>query len=142
MSFCPLSPVAAGLYSVLNVAALTALAHGGIHDDVPQGVQFPFVLVEVRENQQLGGFGTRDGAGALPEVGVDVHSYSTSRGRREQQQIADKVIELLQAAPAVSGYSSWEIFHDDTIPMLDDLVAGVKAKELLVKFRLYVENQG
>lgn len=141
MPFTPLSAVATAVYGALNVAALTSLAPGGVHDDVPQDASFPFVLVEVSEEAQHGGFGTRSGQGALPEVRIRAHVYSTYEGRRQQQVIVDKVIELLQTPPAVSGYSAWEIFHDQTIPMEDDLVAGVKVKELMATFRLYVEHQ-
>jgi hypothetical protein len=51
------------------------------------------------------------------------------------------VIGALATAPTVTGYSSWAIFHDDTINLGDQLVAGVKVKELVARFRLFVELQ-
>ena len=53
----------------------------------------------------------------------------------------DKVIELLADPPSVTGYSSWAIFHDETQNLGDQIVAGLKVKELVAMFRLYVELQ-
>src|SRR2546428_9469626 len=57
----------AGIYAVLNVAALLALAPGGVGDDIAQGTGYPFVLYEVHETPQ-GGFGTKPGTGQLPQI--------------------------------------------------------------------------
>lgn len=139
-SYSALSPVSVGVYAVLNVASLTALAPGGVHDDVPQGTTYPFVLFEVQESRQ-GGFGTRPGLGTLPEIALRVHVFSRFEGFGEAQAVMAKVIELLKDPPAVSGYSSWAIFHDETIPLQDQAVNNVKVKELVANFRLYVELQ-
>ena len=143
-SYSALSPVSAGVYTVLNVAALTALAPGGIGDDMGQrvlasdGSFATFVLYEVRETRQ-GGFGTKPGLGTLPEIDLRVHVFSTFQGFSEAQAVMGKVIELLRDPPAVTGYASWAIFHDETIPLADEIVAGVNVKELVALFRLYVE---
>jgi hypothetical protein len=137
-SYSALSPVSAGVYTVLNVGALTTLAPGGVGDDVAQGTGFPFVLFEVHE-KALGGFGTKPGLGTLPEIDLRVHVFSTFQGWSEAQAVMGKVIELLRDPPAVTGYASWAIFHDDTIPLADQEIAGVKVKELVAIFRLYVE---
>jgi len=139
-SYSALSPVAVGLYTVLNVAALTDLATGGVGDDIAQGTGYPFVLVEVNEHA-TGGFGTKPGLKTLPEIDLRVHVFSTYQGWSEAQGVMGKVLELLADPPAVTGYSSWAIFHDDTIALADQEVAGVKIKELVALFRLYVELQ-
>lgn len=137
-SYSALSPVSAGLYTVLNVAALLALAPGGVGDDIAQSTGYPFVLYEVHE-RALGGFGTKPGLGTLPEIDLRVHVFSTFQGLSEAQAVMGKVLELLRDPPAVTGYASWAIFHDETITVGDELVAGVKVKELVALLRLYVE---
>lgn len=138
-SYSALSPVSAGVYTVLNVAALTALAPGGVGDDIAQGTGYPFVLVEVHA-KAAGGFGTKPGSGQLSEVDLLVHVFSQFDGLSEAQTVMDKVIQLLTAAaPAVTGYSSWAIFWDETVNLGDQIVAGLKVKELVARFRLFVE---
>ena len=139
-TFTPLSPISVAFYTALNVAGLTALAPGGVHDDVPQNTTYPYVLFEVSEDQQLGGFGTLQGTKALPEIGWRVHIFTQGEGYKTAQAIAAKVLQLLATPPAVTGYGSWAIFHDTTIPLGDELVAGVRVKELVVTGRLYVEE--
>jgi len=139
-SYSALSPVSAGVYAVLNVAALLALAPGGVGDDVAQGTGYPFVLVEVNETA-MGGFGTKPGLKTLPEIDLRVHVFSTYQGWSEAQAVMGTVLQLLADPPTVTGYSSWAIFHDDTIALADQEVAGVKVKELVALFRLYVELQ-
>ncbi len=137
-SYSALSPVSAGIYAALNVAGLTALATGGVGDDIAQGTGYPFVLFDVSETAQ-GGFGTKPGLGQLPEIGLRVHVFSKYEGMKEAQAVMDKVMQLLADPPAVTGYSSWAIFHDETINLGDQIIAGVKVKELCALFRLYVE---
>lgn len=137
-SYSALSPVSVGLFTVLNVAALTALAPGGVGDDIAQSTGYPFVLFEVHE-KALGGFGTKPGLKTLPEIDLRVHVFSAYQGWSEAQGVMGKVIELLATPPTVTGYSSWAIFHDATITLADQEVAGVKVKELVALFRLYVE---
>lgn len=139
-SYSALSPVSAGVYTALNVAAVTTLATGGVGDDVGQGTGFPFVLFEVHERPK-GGFGTKPGVGQLPEIELIVHVYSQFAGMSEAQGVMDQVLKILANPPTVSGYSSWAIFHDTTINLGDQLVAGIKVKELAATFRLYVELQ-
>jgi hypothetical protein len=138
-SYSALSPVSAGVYTVLNVAALTTLAPGGVGDDIAQGTGYPFVLYEVHE-RALGGFGTKPGLSQLPEIDLRVHVFSTYQGWSEAQAVMSQVIALLTAnPPTVTGYGSWAIFHDETIALADQVIAGVKVKELVAIFRLYVE---
>lgn len=139
-AYLSLSPVAAAIYGALNVAGLLALAPGGVYEDVKQGATFPYVFFEVGEEAQLGGFGTRPGLSQLPEIGLRVHVFSTAAGMKEAQAVMAKVHELLVTPPAVTGYSSWAIFHDQTFAFPDELVGGVKVKELVSLYRLYVEE--
>lgn len=137
-SYSALSPVSAGIYAALNVAGLLALATGGVSDDIAQGTGYPFVLFEVHETAS-GGFGTKPGTGQLPQIDLLVHVFSQFQGMSQAQAVMGKVLELLKDPPAVTGYSSWAIFHDETLNLGDQNVGGVKVKELLARFRLFVE---
>jgi len=124
------------VYTALNVAGLTALATGGIFDDVPQMPTFPFIWYEVQE-RQAGVMGTR----AIPEVELRVHVFSTYEGTSEAQSIMSKAIELLRyTTPAVTGYSTAVIFHDETIPLGLQELNGVKVRELVGMFRIYTQE--
>ncbi len=137
-SYSALSPVSAGIFAALNVAGLTALAPGGVGDDIGQNTGYPYVLYEVSE-RAMGGLGTKPGHGQLPEIDLRVHVFSRYEGLKEAQAVMDKVMQLLADPPAVTGYSSWAIFHDETINLGDQVIAGVKTKEVVGLFRLYVE---
>ena len=135
--YSALSPVSAAVYTALNVAALTDLAPGGVGDDIAQLSSYPSVLYEVDESN-LGGLGTKPGTGRTMEIGLRLHVFSTYQGFSEAQAVMKKAIELLADAPAVTGYGSWAIFHDDTVPLAAELIAGVKINELVGLFRIYV----
>ncbi len=137
MAYLALSPVSVGIYTLLNVAGLTALATGGVHDNLPQGRTLPAVWYEVLE-RDVRGFGT----GGLPEVTLRVHTFSTYEGLKEAQAINQKVIQLLRdQVVTVSGYrQAGLIFYDETILLPDELLNGVKVKELVSNFRIYVEE--
>jgi hypothetical protein len=140
-SYLALSPVSVGLYTILNVAALTALAPGGVGDDIAQSTGYPFVLYEVDEEDQ-GGFGSKAGTvGAVHEVGLRVHVFSQFDGLSEAQGVLAKVIELLKDPFSVTGYSSWFIRREGkSVNLGDQIVAGQKVKELVQDFRLFVET--
>lgn len=149
-SYSALAPVSAGIFALLNVAALTALAPGGVGDDVAQrcvtpdaggtDTGYPFVLFEVHESI-VHAFGTKPGLGQLPAIDLRVHVFSKFEGHSEGQAVIATVIQLLTAnPPTVTGYASWAIFHDETVNLGDQIVAGVKVKELVALFRLYVEE--
>jgi hypothetical protein len=133
-----LGPVSVGLLTLLNVSGLTALVGTRIYDDVPQAPTFPFVWYEVSEFQDVRGFGT----GGLPEVELRVHSFSVYKGAKDVQAITQQVIALLKdKAVTVSGYAqAGLIFYDRTVLLPDELIQGVKCREMVAFFRIYVEE--
>jgi len=137
-AYSTLDPVSAAVYGALNVAALTALAPGGVGDVIEQNTGFPYVLYEVSE-ANLGGMGSKPGVGRRTlEVSVRVHVFSSYVGFIEAQQIMATVIQLLADPPAVTGYGRAAIFHDDTVPLSAQIIAGVPVNELVGLFRLYL----
>jgi hypothetical protein len=140
--YSPLSPVSAAVYTALNVAALTALATGGVHDDVPQGTSYPFVLFTVAQVPMYG-LGARAGSGpggTVSQIDLRVHVYTQDRGFKTAQAIIAKVTELLQGTLTMTGYSSRSVFDREAIPFPDEVVSGVKVKELVKDFTLFVEE--
>ncbi len=137
MTYLALSPVSIAVAGVLNVAGLTALATGGVFEDVAQASAFPFVFYEVQE-RAAGGFGTV----GLPEIALRVHAFSAYEGAKEVQAIIQKVIELLRnVALTITGYTHCgRVFYDDTVALPNELVNGVKCYELVASFRIYAEE--
>lgn len=137
MAYLALGPVSVGLYTLLNVAGLTALVGTRIYDDVPQAPTFPFVWYEIREREQRG-FGT----GGFPEIEVRVHAFSQYEGAKEAQSIIQKVIQLLRdQAVTISGYNqAGRIFYDETVLLPNEVIDGVKCRELVASFRIYAEE--
>lgn len=137
MAFLALEPVSAAVYGLLNVAALQALAGGGIYDAAPAGVGFPFVTYEVQEEEQRG-----FGGGGLPEVQLRVRAYSKHEGMQEAQRIIAKVIGLLKdQALTVAGYTQCgRVFYDRATPIAKSVVQGIECRELVADFRIYVEE--
>lgn len=144
-TYLSLSQVSAAVYATLNVSDLTTVATGGVHDVVPQNTAYPFVLFEVSEGAQYGGFGTKPGHGRLPEVNLRVYVYAqdtpTLGGMKACQTVMAIVMRLLADAPAVEGHGSWAIFWDDIVPVPDSLIAGERVNELVGNARWYVEEQ-
>jgi hypothetical protein len=137
MATLALGPVAVAVFGLLNVSAVTALATGGVVDQVAQGTPFPFVLVDVQE-RDVRGFGT----GGLPEVAIRVHVFSTYEGGKEAQAIlAACIAQLKDVALTVAGYRMCGlVFYDDTIALPDQAINGVPCRELVANFRAYVEQ--
>lgn len=138
MAHLALSPVSVGVYTALNVAGLTALVSSRIYDDLPQAPSYPCVWYEVQEENQHG-YGT---SGDVPQISLLVHVFSTYAGMAEAQTIAQKVIELLKhQAISVSGYTqAGRVFYDETVSLPEEEIEGVKVRELVARFRIYVEE--
>lgn len=139
MATLALSPVSVAVYGVLSVdATMITLVGTRIYDDVPQGVTYPCVFYSVRE-KDVRGFGT----GGLPEVSLLVSVFSTYQGMSEAQAIMARVIALLKdASLTATGYTqAGKAFYDETLAFADVEVNGVKVRELVSRFRIYMEQQ-
>ncbi len=144
-SYSSLSPVSVALYSALNVAAVTAIATGGIGDDIAQGSGYPFLLYVVSETSK-GGFGTRPGVHQLPQVDVRLHAFTEYAGGKIAQSLIDAALGALFTAfdpttptVTITGYATCSLFHDNTSTPYDSIVAGTKVKEIVAQLRLYAE---
>jgi len=139
-SYSSLDAVSSAVYSTLNVASLLALAPGGVGDAIEQTTGFPCVLY-VAQEKSVGGLGTRPGTGRTMQVDLRVHVFSNYQGLYEAQQVMSKVVELLTTTLSVAGYTAVPYpFHDDTIPLGNEVVAGVVVRELVSNWRLFVSE--
>jgi len=147
-AYTPVSAVSQGLVSVLQDSTFQTLCPGGVWDSVPQAPTYPFVLYAITEQAQFGGFGTKPGVGALPEVEIRLHAFSQFGGLTECQSVIARAIALvtgtgaLQAA-GVPGYQvcGAEPFLDRTVPLPDEAILGQKVTELVAFLRVYVQEQ-
>lgn len=136
-AYSALPAVSAAIFGALNVQGLLALAPGGVGDDIPQGSVFPFVLFDVGETP-IGQMGGKPGTGRTLEIALRLHVYSQYVGMSQAQAVMAKCIQLLASPPAVSGFDSWAIFHDETVPVGRELIAGVVVNECVANLRLFV----
>lgn len=141
MAYLALDPVQAALFTKLNVAGLQVLVNTRIYDVLPQGVTYPCVLQSAREHNRDRGFGT----GGFPRVDIAISAFTrfdTREGMKQAQQIAAKVVELLRdQSLSVSGYTqAGLLFYDDTVPMDDDVINGVRVHEVQARFYTWVEE--
>lgn len=137
-SYSALSPVSVGIYTLLNVSALTTLALGGVRDDVPQKPTFPFVWYEVQE-ESISGLGDSP---HFVEVDLRVHVFSQEETLADAQVIGAKVVELLRhKVITITGYThAGKVFYDRTVLLADELLNGVKVHELVMFFRIAAES--
>lgn len=107
MSVYPVQDVMAALIAVLaGDATLVALATGGIHNDAPDDVEYPHLVVSFvapRPWHTLGGAAKGLGWQFL----IDVHVFSQHAGEIETLAIAERVVELLNfQSLTVTGFAT------------------------------------
>lgn len=135
----PLSAIATALYAALTVDDLLALAPGGVHDDVPQAPTFPFVLFDLQATF-TGGLGTTWSRGnGCWELPLRIHIYSQYEGWQEAQGILAAIVTLIDDGLSAGDYTVSATFNDDAVQLPDQLIAGVKCKELVLNGRIYTE---
>ncbi len=139
--YTPLSALSTGLYTVLNVSTLTSVATGGVGDDIAQRTAFPFVLFEVSEDDESA-FGSRPGSGrgSMVRVRLRCYIYSQYQGMKECQSILAALKQLLATPPSATGFHVWAVIYQGAVPIGDELVAGIKVKELTADWLLDVEE--
>ena len=136
MARSALEPVSEAVYSTLNVSAMTALATGGIYDDVPQDTAYPFVWYTVREADVAGTFGQ-----VFQRCRIVVHCFSQYQGSQQAQVIINKAVDLLRGqTPSVTNYTALQLLHEGSTGLPDEDIGGVKTKHLMAEFELTVSE--
>ncbi len=144
MSTLALSPVSAGVFAALNVAAITDLATGGISDlEVPTDAGWPRVWFTVSEENARG-----LGRGGLRKMNLRVFAADRSSSeadgtegvRRLQLLMAQIVYRLEDFELSMDGYRIADsVFYSDTLDPYDEVIAGVPCKESAANFYFWVE---
>lgn len=90
VSYSPVHAVQVGIYRRLTGDPVLMGMVVGVYDQVPEGTAYPYVRIgdhlSIPDNDH-GGFGR--------EITVTVHVWTRARGNAQGQQIADRIIELL-----------------------------------------------
>lgn len=135
MAYLALSPVSAAVYAKLNVAGMNALVGTRISDSPPRAATFPYLWFEVKE-QNLHMMGQN----SVPNVNIWIHAFSTYSGEKEAQEICDKARELLEYKTlTMTGFTqAGDLLCDDTLPLQDQAIEGVKVQELVMQCRVRV----
>ena len=149
-TFTALEPTSQAVFARLNVAAVKAAyptgggALGGVTENpVTSGTTtFPFLWYSVDEDP---GEGRHLGAGAgVLRVRLRLHAFSTYPGMRECQRIIAAAIDLLMPPAAalltITGFSHRAIFDYDAIPLPMEELNGVKVRELVKEFELFLDQ--
>jgi hypothetical protein len=114
---------------------LTALATGGIYNNVPQDTPFPYVEVIAptgRRQDTMGRYGA--------ETLVDVKACSQGAGDQQGLRIRDQVIRALDMQhPTASEHTvlgiAWE-----TNEKYDEVITGIRTRYHVATFRVWTEQ--
>lgn len=140
MSVLTLSPVSAGVYTALNVSAITSIASGPYDTEAPQGATFPYVWFVVTEENARG-----FGRGQLAQIALRVHAASTSSSTKgaakEVQTILSAAKNLLEDHTlTISGFTQQgEIVYVDTTEPFPSEIGGKACWEAVANFTLWVQ---
>lgn len=104
------------IYDVLRLdATLGTKATGGVHDFVPQGTAYPYVVVGDDLAEAWDTKGT-DGT----EVIVSIHTWSQKEGFKETKEIMAEVVRLLHnVSLVVTGHNLVLIFWESNRVLRD-----------------------
>jgi len=133
------SPVEDTLTAVVTTlkaaSALTALATGGVYNNVPQGTSYPYLEVTCPTDRRQDTFGTF-GADIL----VDTKAVSQSPGDQEALRIIDATITALNnAALSLSSHRSLGVAWESS-DRFRDVVDGIVTRQHVATFRIWAEQ--
>jgi hypothetical protein len=145
----PTKALGEAIYAVLLTdETLAGLTLGGVVSDVAPGDHlYPMLWFELLHSANYGGLGTKPGRGSMPGINLRLHVFQSDYGTMGEAEIVmARAIELLfdEAAPlVVGGYtvcSGIPLPEIETIPLADELLAGVVVKELVTNIDLILEE--
>lgn len=121
--------VLVGVYSALNVASMTAICTGGIHNGVPQSQTFPYLRTEA--------FGTPDDTMGRSGDRIVVRLHIFTRGATDDValQILSKSRELLEyQAVSVSGHVLAGCKYEQSYQAGTENIGAVETRHLVAEF--------
>lgn len=128
--------VLAGVYTALNVAALTALA--SVYNNVPQRTSYPYVAIGFVSEERDDAMGMNG-----KTVLVSVTVFSQAAGDLEALTIIDKVVQLLNyQSITVANHTLVSVQYGPGFDQTqsDQLVAGVRTRQQTGYFRVDVRQ--
>jgi hypothetical protein len=137
--------VQTAIYSRLaGDATLLALATGGVHNDVPDGQDYPHVLISAAREKAWHTFGTA-ATGLGWDVVVPIFTRSRYAGDKEALEIHDRIVALLNfAALTVTGYTSVMCEYapggDMTGQVMVIDVDKIETRQVVAEFRVRVRQ--
>ncbi len=128
--------VLTAVYTALNVAGMTALATGGVHNGLPATVSYPFVRIGDATE-------TREDCMGQPgkDVLVRVHVFNNARSDLTISSIVSKAVELLHyAALSVSGHTLVASQYQQAYPAGNENINGVEVRHHVAEFLVTVRQ--
>jgi hypothetical protein len=131
-----IAAVLTAVYSALNVAGMTALAAGGVHNGLPQTITYPFVRVGDATE-------TREDCMGQPgkDVRVLVHVFDNKRTDLTIATIVSKAVELLHyTAITVAGHVLVASQYQQAYPAGNENINGVEVRHHVAEFLITVRQ--
>lgn len=130
----PLGPVQAAIYQVLTGDATLMGMVTGVYDAVPEGAGYPYVVI---------GEAMEVPAGAHDRYGREtvetLHIWSDYRGFAQSQQIASRVVALLDHQPlTIDGHHHVATRYEFAQQLRDP--AGPNIRHTVLRFRVLTEQ--
>lgn len=131
-----IEPVLTAFVSALNVAAMTALALGGIHNGLPATVTYPFGRVGDAYEQIEDAMGV-PGRTVL----VRLHWFDRAKTDLAISRMVSKAQELLtHVALTVTGFTWIATQYEQTYPAGTEDINGVEVRHAVSEFRVTVRQ--
>jgi hypothetical protein len=133
----PVLALLVGLGALVNVAPVTSLATGGVHNDVPEQPTYPLVRVWARA-RPIGPMG----GDSVWEADVEFWVLSRYGGDKEALAIATALTARFANGQqlTVTGWRVIEFELQDLYPAGDEEIGGVKVKQWVLPFRGQLER--
>ncbi len=128
------------VYGVLSAdATLLAMAGGGVHNDVPEGADYPHVLISKATEKPWHTFGTATTGLGWKNI-IRVHVYSRYQGDSELLGIHGRIVTLLNFQPlTVTGYNSALVEYDSGRVFVED-IEKIETRHMVGEFCVWVKQ--
>jgi hypothetical protein len=128
------------IYAVLSAdSTLTTLASGGVHNDVPEGQDYPHVLIARATElprHVLGGASSGLGWKNI----IRIHVYSRYQGDKEVLEIWERIVALLNFQTlTIAGYTS-VLSKVESMRVLIEAIEKIETRHLVGELNVTVQQ--
>ena len=132
----PIAALLTGVYTALNVSSVTALATGGVHNELPPTPTYPCVRLWAR-GKPVGPLAGH----SVWEAEVEVWIYSLYSGDQQALAIAEVVGGLLHYQPLTTpGWTTILVAWEDLFSAADEDLGGQALKAWVLSFTVHLER--